>query len=185
VEHGDEQRCWRYVSFLLCSFPIYHEAVEGVSRLGIHAPPAHLAPRSSWCDSHTQLGCTDPLPSYRPHSPAHLAYTLERHPSHPSRRELIHTNPRLSCCLLANPFLFCSLHLPGTDTTHHTPTHNINTDTRRSADASGSIPQFITNASLPGAIAEDVPSFLQWLEKRHGLSSGSIGTALPGKGERA
>lgn len=35
-----------------------------------------------------------------------------------------------------------------------------------SSDAGGNIPRFMTNSSLPSSIAEDVPSFLQWLRKR-------------------
>ncbi|WVF68469.1 hypothetical protein IAT40_003236 [Kwoniella sp. CBS 6097] len=35
-----------------------------------------------------------------------------------------------------------------------------------SSDAGGNIPQFVTNRSLPGSIAEDVPSFLGWMVKR-------------------
>ncbi|WRT69650.1 uncharacterized protein IL334_006640 [Kwoniella shivajii] len=35
-----------------------------------------------------------------------------------------------------------------------------------SSDAGGNIPRFVTNGSLPNSIAEDVPSFLGWLEKR-------------------
>lgn len=35
-----------------------------------------------------------------------------------------------------------------------------------SSDAGGNIPRFVTNASLPKSIAEDVPSFLKWAIKR-------------------
>lgn len=35
-----------------------------------------------------------------------------------------------------------------------------------SSDAGGNIPRFVTNASLPKSIAEDVPSFLKWALKR-------------------
>lgn len=30
----------------------------------------------------------------------------------------------------------------------------------------GNIPRFVTNSSLPSSIAEDVPSFLAWIEKK-------------------
>lgn len=33
-----------------------------------------------------------------------------------------------------------------------------------SSDAGGNIPRFITNSSLPGQIAADVPSFLKWVK---------------------
>ncbi|WWC92765.1 uncharacterized protein L201_007724 [Kwoniella dendrophila CBS 6074] len=35
-----------------------------------------------------------------------------------------------------------------------------------SSDAGGNIPRFVTNGSLPNSIAEDVPSFIGWMEKR-------------------
>lgn len=35
-----------------------------------------------------------------------------------------------------------------------------------SSDAGGNIPRFVTNASLPKSIAEDVPSFLRWVVSR-------------------
>jgi hypothetical protein len=35
-----------------------------------------------------------------------------------------------------------------------------------SSDAGGNIPRFITNASMPKNVAEDVPSFLHWMWKR-------------------
>ncbi|KAL1408245.1 hypothetical protein Q8F55_005051 [Vanrija albida] len=35
-----------------------------------------------------------------------------------------------------------------------------------SSDAGGNIPRFVTNASLPSKIAEDVPSFLGWMTRR-------------------
>ncbi|KAK4689424.1 hypothetical protein P7C73_g651, partial [Tremellales sp. Uapishka_1] len=35
-----------------------------------------------------------------------------------------------------------------------------------SSDAGGNIPRFITNTSLPSKIAEDVPSFIEWMVKR-------------------
>ncbi|WWC65782.1 uncharacterized protein I303_108404 [Kwoniella dejecticola CBS 10117] len=35
-----------------------------------------------------------------------------------------------------------------------------------SSDAGGNIPRFVTNGSLPNSIAEDVPSFLGWMQKR-------------------
>lgn len=30
----------------------------------------------------------------------------------------------------------------------------------------GNIPRFVTNSSLPSNVAEDVPSFLAWIEKK-------------------
>ena len=30
----------------------------------------------------------------------------------------------------------------------------------------GNIPRFVTNASLPSSISEDVPSFLKWMVQR-------------------
>jgi hypothetical protein len=33
-------------------------------------------------------------------------------------------------------------------------------------DKAGNIPRFITNSSLPNSIAEDVPSFLSWIERK-------------------
>lgn len=38
--------------------------------------------------------------------------------------------------------------------------------TATSSDAGGNIPRFVTNASLPKSLAEDVPSFLRWAVKR-------------------
>ncbi|WWC73743.1 uncharacterized protein I206_107715 [Kwoniella pini CBS 10737] len=35
-----------------------------------------------------------------------------------------------------------------------------------SSDAGGNIPRFVTNGSLPNSIAEDVPSFISWMQKR-------------------
>lgn len=32
--------------------------------------------------------------------------------------------------------------------------------------SAGNIPRFVTNSSLPSSIAEDVPSFLAWIEKK-------------------
>jgi hypothetical protein len=35
-----------------------------------------------------------------------------------------------------------------------------------SSDAGGNIPRFMVNSSLPGKIAEDVPSFIGWLAQK-------------------
>lgn len=35
-----------------------------------------------------------------------------------------------------------------------------------SSDAGGNIPRFVTNASMPSKVSEDVPSFIGWMVKR-------------------
>jgi hypothetical protein len=39
-----------------------------------------------------------------------------------------------------------------------------------SSDAGGSIPRFVTNATLPRSVAEDVPSFVRWLYRRFSVA---------------